>query len=262
MTSFAPLPRAVPEPYLLTTDVFERSEFVTWPRHSHEEHELMWSERGVVTARVDGRVWTLFPGVGLWIPRRTVHDARMAAGVRTGTTLFSPEAWRADWAGVTPVRVGLAVQKLLVHLSRTGMTHEDRLNAQRVCMDLLEPIEPAGLWAPIPQDPRIAPVATAVLADPADGRSLEDWARELHLSPRTVTRSFSAELGMGFAQWRRLVRMSAAHGLLASGLSVTESGLRVGFSTTSAFVAAFRRETGKTPGETTLERSLERRVHS
>ncbi|MEB4613656.1 helix-turn-helix transcriptional regulator, partial [Leucobacter sp. M11] len=254
----APLPRAVPAPYLLTTDVFERAELVSWPRHSHEEHELLWSERGVVTARAGGRVWTLYPGVGIWIPRRIAHEARSEAGVRVGTTLFAPEGWTPDWAGVTPVRVNLAVQRLLVHLARTGMEHGDRLRAQRVCISLLEPIPTGGISAPIPQDPRIAPIVAAVLGDRADGRSLEDWALALHLSPRTVTRAFSAEVGMGFAQWRRLVRMSEARGLLAAGVSVTEVGRRVGFGTTSAFVAAFRRETGRTPGAAAGDAAPER----
>jgi AraC-like DNA-binding protein len=36
--------------------------------------------------------------------------------------------------------------------------------------------------------------------------------------------------------------------LLADGASVTDAGQGVGYATTSAFIAAFRRVTGATPG--------------
>lgn len=249
--ALVPLPRAVPEPFLLTTQVFERDEPQRWPGHAHEEHELMWSERGVVTGLAGGRLWVLFPGTGLWIPRGEPHEARAAAGSRLGTTLFAPGPGAPAWAGVVPVRVNRAMQRLLLHLSVAGMPAESRLRAQQVCIDLLLPDDSGAgsVSAPIPTDPRVGELVDAVLADPADGRSLEQWAATLCLSERTVTRIFAEDVAMGFAQWRRRIRMCSAQGLLADGVGVAETGRRVGFATTSAFVASFRREVGRTPGE-------------
>ena len=52
---------------------------------------------------------------------------------------------------------------------------------------------------------------------------------------------------MPFGRWRTLLRMQAALPLLAAGQSVGRVSGRVGYGTPSAFVAAFRRETGQTP---------------
>ncbi|WP_204247104.1 helix-turn-helix domain-containing protein [Arthrobacter alpinus] len=242
-------PRAVPDPFLLTTGMMEQEEPYQWPPHSHDEHELIWSARGVVTILVDGRMWSVLPGTGLWIPRGVVHEGHMGGGVASRVTLFSPEAWTRGWKNTTAVNVNEAVQQLLVHLAHTGMPAEERLRAQQVCIDMLEPVESSNMSVPIPSDPRIRELVDSVLKDPSDDRSLEQWARRLNLSSRTITRTFGADVAMSFVHWRRLVRMRSAHGLLAQGMSVGAVGRRVGYGTTSAFVAAFRKVVGYTPGE-------------
>ncbi len=242
-------PRTVPDPFLLTTGMMEQEEPYHWPPHHHEEHELIWSSKGVVTILVDGRVWSVLPGTGLWIPRGVVHEGHMGGGVAARVTLFSPEAWTRGWKNTIAVKVNAAVQQLLVHLAHTGMPAEERLRAQQVCIDMLEPAESSNISVPIPSDPRIRELVDAVLKDPADDRSLEQWARRLNLSSRTITRTFGADVAMSFVHWRRLVRMRSARGLLAQGMSVEAAGRRVGYGTTSAFVAAFRKVVGHTPGE-------------
>lgn len=254
MTSvLAPESRAVPSSFLLTTSLFDESEDSHWPPHSHDEHELIWSERGAVTATADGGSWAVLPGTGLWIPSGLVHETRITRGVVFRATLFAPETWTPVWRGATAVKVNSAVQRLLVHLARTGMPSEERLRAQQVCIDMLEPLDSRDSAVPIPQDRRIAALVERVLADPADDRSLEQWSLVLNMSPRTVTRAFSADVAMSFAQWRRLVRMRAARALLVEGRSVGAVGRCVGYSTTSAFVAAFRKVVGCTPGEFLVE---------
>lgn len=241
--------RAVPDSFLLTTGLFEQDVAGYWPPDSHEEHELIWPERGVVTILVDGRLSTVLPGSGLWISRGVVHETHTVPGAAFRTTFFTPEAWTPAWNATTPVRVNAAVRQLLVHLARTGMPREERLRAQQVCIDMLEPLDSHDITVPIPRDPRIRKLVDSVLQNPAGEHSLEQWAHMLNVSTRTITRAFLADVAMSFAQWRRLVRIRAACGLLAEGKSVTTVGRRVGYGTTSAFVAAFRKVVGCTPGE-------------
>lgn len=242
-------PRAVPASFLLTTGVYEPVEMTRWLPHSHEEHELIWSERGLVTMFVDDRLWTVPPGMGLWIPRGVVHEGSVEGNVAFRATFFTPETWTRGWTQPVAVKVNTAVQQLLVHLARTGMPRDERLRAQQVCIDMLTLAETFDIDVPIPRDPRMRALVDSVLADPSDDRSLEQWASRLNLSSRTITRAFSAELAMSFAQWRRLVRMRSALGLLADGMSVSAVARRVGYGATSAFVAAFRTVVGCTPGD-------------
>ena len=101
--------------------------------------------------------------------------------------------------------------------------------------------------APMPADTRAAAVATGLIADPADPRTIEQWGRSVGATGRTLARLFTAETGLTFGQWRTAARISAALHLLASGNSVAGTAPAVGYQTTSAFIAAFARELGCTP---------------
>ncbi|MDN6509376.1 MAG: AraC family ligand binding domain-containing protein, partial [Corynebacterium sp.] len=61
----------------------------TWGEHAHPTHELLWNERGAATATIDRRVWTITPGVGLWIPAGTLHSGFTASGVWHRAAQFS-----------------------------------------------------------------------------------------------------------------------------------------------------------------------------
>jgi AraC-like DNA-binding protein len=91
--------------------------------------------------------------------------------------------------------------------------------------------------------------AEALRNSPADSRTLGEWGREVGASERTLARSFLADTGLPFGRWRALLRVSSALVELAAGSSVGTVALSVGYESTSAFIAAFRRETGVTPAE-------------
>ncbi|MFF8817984.1 MULTISPECIES: helix-turn-helix transcriptional regulator [Leucobacter] len=241
--------RFVAAPYLLTTSVLRPAEAVTWTPHSHPEHELLWTDRGVVTMFADGKQWTVTPGVGLWLPAGTMHEGSSREDTDVRTTYFDPGLWEKSWERPVAVRLQPAARELLLYLKHATMSVEQRVRAQAVCVDMLELTDGVRLDIPLPEDPRLALLVEMILSDPADDRSLEQWASMLNMTSRTLTRAFSAEVAMSFAQWRRLVRMRAALGQLSDGLTVKSVARRVGYSTTSAFVTAFRKTVGCTPGE-------------
>lgn len=90
-------------------------------------------------------------------------------------------------------------------------------------------------------------MADALAADPADGRTLAEWGREVGASARTLARAFMADTGLPFGRWRARLRLQAAIAALAAGEPVGNVARHVGYESSSAFVAAFRRETGMTP---------------
>ena len=67
-------------------------------------------------------------------------------------------------------------------------------------------------------------------------------------SERTLSRLLRDELGLTYPQWRTSVRLHRALILLAEGAGVTEVAHRCGWATPSAFIDAYRRVLGHTPG--------------
>jgi AraC-like DNA-binding protein len=52
---------------------------------------------------------------------------------------------------------------------------------------------------------------------------------------------------MSFGRWRQQLRLMQALRLLAEGHTITHAALEAGYSTTSSFIAMFRRTLGTTP---------------
>lgn len=100
----------------------------------------------------------------------------------------------------------------------------------------------------MPSDPRAQRVAEAIFADPADPRSLNEFAHQSGASRRTLLRLFVAETGMTFRQFRRHARICCALTRFAGGEAIQDVALAVGYESTPAFIAAFRAVTGTTPG--------------
>jgi AraC-like DNA-binding protein len=113
--------------------------------------------------------------------------------------------------------------------------------------DLLEPISARAIQVTVPAEARARRVAAGISARPADRRTLAEWGQEVGASSRTLARAFVNDTGLPFGRWRSLVRMRAAMAALAKGGAISSVAIEVGFESTSAFVAAFRRETGSTP---------------
>jgi AraC-like DNA-binding protein len=109
------------------------------------------------------------------------------------------------------------------------------------------PAEPLHL--PQPHDKRLRRICAALLAQPGDTASLEDWASRVGASPRTLARAFARETGMGFSTWRQQARLAAALQRLAAGAPVTAVALDCGYASPSAFTAMFRRALGTRPSD-------------
>ncbi|MEV5832141.1 helix-turn-helix transcriptional regulator [Nocardia sp. NPDC052112] len=123
-----------------------------------------------------------------------------------------------------------------------------RERAEAVVFDLLEPVDVIPVGARRPMDTRAGQVADALTRNPADPRTLAEFAVDAATSPRTLARLFLAETGISFGQWRTQIRLAASLPLLAEGLPIARIAGRIGYATPSAYVAAFRRTVGVSPG--------------
>ena len=159
-----------------------------------------------------------------------------------------PDRCSIAWPQPQPVAAGPLLAELVHHLADHDLDEAKRARAEAVLIDQLEPVDVATIVAPRPSDDRAADVADRLLADPADQRNLDEWGRAVGASARTLARAFVADTKLPFGRWRTAVRLQAALPHLAAGESIAAVAHRVGYGTPSAFVAAFRRETGLTPG--------------
>jgi AraC-like DNA-binding protein/quercetin dioxygenase-like cupin family protein len=216
-------------------------------RHVHEDHQLVWASSGVLTVEVEDRYWVLPTTLALWVPAGVLHaSAALRESVMEGIYL-DPARTPLGWERPTVVAVSPLARELIGHLGHELDEHA-RARAEGVLMDVLAPVQKATIEVPMPTDPRAREVAQLVMADPADPRGLDELARHAGASSRTLLRLFLAQTGVTFSAWRTSARLQASMALLADGHPVSQVAYRVGYGTPSAFIAAFHRATGHTPG--------------
>ena len=217
--------------------------------HTHENHQLVWARSGVLTVVVGSGTWVLPPTRALWIPATVPHETSSSGRATMRTLYLRPELCPITWLRPQPVAAGPLLAELIGHLAEATLDAPRRARAEAVLFDLLRPVAQSTIEAPLPVDERARDVAAALIDNPADPRNLDEWGRLVGASGRTLARAFAADTGISFARWRTSVRLRAALPHMAAGESVAKISRQVGYGAPSAFVAAFRRETGLTPGE-------------
>lgn len=218
------------------------------PAHSHPQHQLAWTRHGVLAVAVGDAHWILPPTRALWLPAGVVHRTGATRDAVLRSLYLEPDRCALAWTEPTPVGVDGLLAHLIAHLDRDDLADDARLRAEAVVLDLLRPLPTMPIDVPEPVDERVRAVADALLTEPADPRSLDAHARAVGASRRTLTRLFVHDTGMSFDRWRTHLRLRAALPLLAEGLPVGRVAHAVGYATPSAFLAAFRRTVGTSPG--------------
>ncbi len=219
--------------------------------HTHEDHQLAWAASGVLTVltgEIDGSTWVLPPTRALWIPAGLPHETASDGRATMRSLYIRPGLSPVTWADPTPVAASPLLAELIGYLGEPGLPAGHRAHAEVLLADLLTPVPVTTIQVRLPSTPTARQVAEALRADPADRRTLREWGRAVGASERTLARAFAAEAGVPFGRWRTLLRLQAALSMVAAGEPVSRVAGRVGYDTPSAFVAAFRRETGQTPG--------------
>lgn len=219
-------------------------------RHRHQRTQLVFAASGVVSVETAAGSWTVPPQRAVWVPGGEEHELVMRGPVELRSLYFLPDLpgvpRRTAVLWVTPLARELVLRLMALPEAAPPAPRWRRLT--EALLEELQGLDAPALHLPLPADRRARRVAEALLAEPGDGRRLEDWAAQAGAAPRTLLRHFKRDTGLGFAAWRQQARFLAALPRLADGEPVTGVALDLGYDSPSAFVAAFRRAFGTTPG--------------
>ena len=226
-----------------------------WRDRVSDWGQLLFASRGMLTVHTDAGLWVVPVHQAVWVPPGVRHSVEVTGGVAM-RSLYLRLPLRP------PVRSGLPdacrvveVSPLLREILRRAMrlrTLDRRIAEQRHLLDVLLdeitvlPLIPLDL--PMPRDARGVRAAACIREEPAARHTLAEVARASAASARTLERLFRSETGLPFGVWRQRARLLRALQLLAEGDTVAGVASAVGYESTSAFVAAFRRALGTTPG--------------
>ncbi|PAT37810.1 AraC family transcriptional regulator [Vandammella animalimorsus] len=244
--------------------------------HTHEEGLLFMLTGGLIHVETERQAWCASPGHLGWIAPGVPHRAQWH-GVAGGIFLYlHPRHCAplpAEGATVRLTPLAEALMRRLLALRRgcaaadwapdsasdatlEAVPGQDATGGARIAaliellLGELQDGLPAALpGLPLPRSAALQALAQAFLAAPDSADDLPQWARRARMSASTLQRRFKAETGLSPSHWRQRARLMRAQELLAGGASVTAAAMHVGYGNVSAFIEAFARHFGATPGQ-------------
>ncbi|EKO3443166.1 AraC family transcriptional regulator [Vibrio fluvialis] len=227
--------------------------------HEHQCAQFLHALNGVIRVDTAAGTWVVTANKGMWIPAGVSHSLRITGNVKV-RTLFVDSMARADLPNtcvlseVPSLLKYLIVEAVSLPDERIAGTREERIF--ELILDELRRLKPVDFYLPNPSSDGLIMLCDYVSERIAHPWTASDAAKYLSQSERTVSRKFQQELGLTFTEWLRQKRLIHALELLASGHSVLDSALAIGYDSPSAFSAMFKSRIGLSPSEYTASMAL------
>lgn len=220
------------------------------PWHSHRRSQLFYGSTGVARVITEDGAWVAPPLRAIWVPGGIEHQVACRGPVSFRTLYIEPDASSRLPTACRVMEVSDLLRSLIIESVSVPLTY-DTLGRDGCMMQLLlHEIElaPIGqLHIRMPQSRALRVMCEAILKDPSISASIDDWAKKTGMSRRTLTRRFRIETGISIATWITQARLIEAMSRIAEGASITSVAFEVGYESSSAFGAMFRRTFGTSP---------------
>jgi AraC-like DNA-binding protein len=219
--------------------------------HRHPWAQLVFAASGVMRVSTDSDSWLTPATKAIWLPAGVAHRIDVQGEVAMRTLYIAPERVASLPNALATLAVEPLLRELILHIVRLGMlTAKQPAQARMIGMliDLMVQARREDLRLLLPNDARARAAALRLQNAPTDVNDLASLARASGASLRTLQRIFPRETGLTLEAWRQKARLIHAMGRLSSGDRVTAAAFDSGYQNVGAFITAFSRHFGVTPG--------------
>lgn len=227
--------------------------------HTHAWAQLSYAVRGVIEVRTASGWFTAPPLRAVWVPAYTEHgvwcsgDAEIRSLYLDVATLGKVAPETQVWTRCRVISVEPLLRELIRCFAKLPVNYDEEGADGRLVRVLIDQLvaapEAALMVLPWPEDPRLQKVCTGLQKNPENSKTLAQYSNKVEVSEKTLSRLFKQQTGLSFRLWRQRSRLFKALPMLERGERVTDVALACGYDSLSAFIVAFRRQTGVTPGE-------------
>jgi AraC-like DNA-binding protein len=214
---------------------------------------------GVAILRCAHSLTHLVPHVGAWIPDGVPYALEFRS--RCSLRIVYSSALRHSLRTFSAVGVNPLLDELIERATTAGYLSPNNVRDAHLLAVIDDelaalPGTTASLSLVLPRDAKVRTSVERALAQSDLPVTIGKLASAAHMSLRTFERRFRVETGLTPRAWLRRARLGSALEALASGASITEASLACGYSSLSAFIAAYRALFGTTPGRTVLQKPM------
>jgi AraC-like DNA-binding protein len=218
------------------------------------QHYLLCSSQGALRLEAHGRSWVLPPARAALIAAGEAIEVAIPQPVTTSSVLFDTGFAPPPPAPLTVFDLSPLARTLVSECVSWPEAEEPLPSYARSVFGALAAVawrlaeHPSPVTVPAGRSSELRRALALTGERLAEDLSFEDLAREVGLAPRSLARRFEDECAM---TWRAVVRrmrvLRAIEQLAVDEDSVTTIAHAVGYTSLSAFNAAFRDLTGRTP---------------
>lgn len=238
-----------PDQHLLLIDekINEATEFLP---HRHTWGQIILVHHGVVTLEIENERFIAPLGFALWIPPNYEHNCLNYKPTRFRSINICEQY--ANQLSQTPSLLKLSdialsiIDSFFKRNTLVPTTPQD-CRKSLVFIDELYDAMIGHTYLPNSQHRLLQPILQILEKDPANRTTLKEWATKVFTTERTLARYFRKELGMSFNEWCQRLRFIHSIALLDQGKTIEEIAFKVGYKSSSSFIAMFQTLSGTTP---------------
>ena len=219
-----------------------------------DRHYLLCASKGALRLEAHGSSWVLPPARAALITAGEAIHVAIAQPVTTSSVLFDPGFAPEPPAPLTVFDLSPLARALVSECVAWPDAEEPLPPYAHSLFSALAAVawrlaqQPSPVTVPAGRSPELRQALALTEHRLAGEIRFEEVARDVGLAPRSLARRFEDECGMTWSAVVRRMRVLRAIEELAIGEdSVTTTAHAVGYTSLSAFNAAFRDLTGRTP---------------
>lgn len=212
---------------------------------SYQEGQLVLVLKGGVICEVSKEIWMVPPYCAVWVPGQILHSMRATANacmyclfIKSGV-VDQPD--QCCTFSVSPL-----LRELILYLAKQPDNYEQDAALWRI-VDVLPRMPVGWLHLPVSNEPRIRRIAEILIVNPADRRTLAEWADFVTMSERSFARLLRKETGLTFGRWRQQLHLIIAMQQHSAGATVQQVSGELGYESVTAFITMFKKTCGKSP---------------
>jgi AraC-like DNA-binding protein len=241
---------SLPRPVLARVKSLPRGSRNLW--HVHPWAQLTYANTGVLVVRTNQGTFPTPPQWAVWIPAGVYHE--VITSVRTERRNFFIDPRKVDWSLTTcrVLEVSSFMRELIGVVAALPVEYDEQGPDGRlaqVFLDQIASMREARFSLPMPTSPSLHEYCTELLHTPDERRPVREVAKSSGMSERTMARVFLRETGLSFRDWRVKLKLMMSMQSLEASKNVTRTALNCGYDSASAFISAFKRQFGRTPGD-------------
>jgi AraC-like DNA-binding protein len=224
--------------------------------HTHSKAQLLYAEDGITRLYTAQGNFLLPAHHCAWIPAHMVHAVTSSSPQLFLRTLYfniEPTLTHSFYTELSVFQVSTLLREMIVYTERWAQSTQysieetNFLHTLKLILPDLQGVS-LGLRLPTSEHPKVKESIDYILDNLSEKIAVDDIAKKMHVSTRTIARLFQQELDMSFSSFLKVARIiKALEWLSQPGANVSETAYKVGYDSVPSFSNSFLEVVGSRP---------------